>query len=131
MSFSSTTATPTEVALYGNVTFTPTSGTYTVSGTQAISCNPASCSGPSAYATTGTYAISASGYGYISNQLLGSPVYGSVGATSEYFGSRILDWTIPGYQMTWVHAVLCSLVAVVFGFTFQLFWQDRSIAEPL
>lgn len=73
------------VAVYGNITFT--SGAYTVSGTQAINCGQSGCSGPSAYATTGTYTISASGYGYISNQLLGSPVYGSVGANGVFIGS--------------------------------------------
>ena len=73
------------VAIYGNITFS--SGTYTVSGTQAFDCNQNGCSQPSNYSTSGTYSISASGYGFISNQLLNSPSYGSVGANGVFVGS--------------------------------------------
>jgi len=73
------------IALYGNITFT--SGTYAVTGTQGLDCNQSGCSGPSSYSTNGTYSISASGYGFISNQLLNSPIYGSVGANGVFVGS--------------------------------------------
>lgn len=81
VSFTSTDA----IAIYGNITFN--AGTYTVSGAQGIDCSQASCSGPSAYTTNGTYSISSSGYGFISNQILGSPIYGSVGANGVFVGS--------------------------------------------
>ena len=75
-----------EVAVYGNITFS--SGTYSISGTQIIDCNQNGCSGPSAYSpAAGTYSISASGFGFISEQILNSPVYGSVGSNGIFIGS--------------------------------------------
>src|SRR5579884_2611633 len=73
------------IAVYGNITFT--SGTYTVTGTQALDCNQSGCSGPSNYSTSGTYSIAASGYGFISNQILNTAVYGSVGSNGVFVGS--------------------------------------------
>src|SRR5947209_3891489 len=74
------------IALYGNITFS--SGTYTISGTMGVDCNQVSCSGPSAYSPApGTYTISSSGYGFISNQLLKNQIYGSVGANGVFVGS--------------------------------------------
>src|ERR1017187_3453328 len=74
-----------EVAVYGNIVFSG-SGTYTLTGTQAIDCNQSS--GCSAINTSsGTYTISASGYGAISGPVTGSPVYGLVGANGIFVGS--------------------------------------------
>ncbi len=73
-----------EVAVYGGITFSG-NGTYTISA-QAIHCNQASCNG-GAYNTSGTYSISASGYGFLSNQLIGGSVYGLVGANGIFVGS--------------------------------------------
>ena len=75
-----------EVAVYGNITFS--SGSYTISGAQILDCNQFNCTGPSSYSPpTGTYSISASGYGFISEQLLNDQIYGAVGANGIFVGS--------------------------------------------
>jgi uncharacterized protein (TIGR03437 family) len=73
-----------EVAMYGNITFS--SGTYTISGTQTYDCNQSGCGffNPPA---GGTYSIAASGFGFISNQLLGGQIYGLVGGNGVFVGS--------------------------------------------
>ncbi|HLJ17908.1 MAG TPA: IPT/TIG domain-containing protein [Bryobacteraceae bacterium] len=73
------------VAVYGGMSFGG-NGTYNINAT-ALDCNQQSCSGPSPYTTSGTYSISASGYGFLSNQLLQSPVYGLVGMNGIFVGS--------------------------------------------
>jgi uncharacterized protein (TIGR03437 family) len=72
------------VAVYGNITFS--SGTYAISGTQAVDCNQSGCSFITPPAG-GTYSIAASGYGFISNQLLGGQIYGLVGGNGIFVGS--------------------------------------------
>jgi uncharacterized protein (TIGR03437 family) len=74
-----------EAAIYGNITFS--GGTYSISSTQIFDCNQSGCSLPSSYSTSGTYSISASGFGFISEQLLNSQVYGAVGANGVFIGS--------------------------------------------
>jgi uncharacterized protein (TIGR03437 family) len=74
-----------EAAVYGNITFS--GGTYSISGTQIFDCNQTGCSLPSNYSTSGTYTISASGFGFISEQLLNSQIYGAVGANGVFVGS--------------------------------------------
>ena len=68
-------------AVYGTITFT--NGTYSVDAT-AIQQSTGS-EGP--YTTTGSYSIAASGFGFINNSLIGSPVYGLVGANGVFIGS--------------------------------------------
>jgi len=68
-------------AVYGTITFT--NGTYSVDAT-AIQASTGS-EGP--YTTTGSYSIAASGFGFINNSLIGSPVYGLVGANGVFVGS--------------------------------------------
>src|SRR5579864_1168599 len=68
-------------AVYGSITFS--SGTYSINA-DAIQQSTGSF-GP--YTTSGTYSIAASGFGFISNQLIGSPIYGSVGANGVFVGS--------------------------------------------
>src|SRR5277367_2565665 len=58
---------------YGNITFSG-SGTYSTSATEGDTGSGVL----QAYNVSGTYSISASGYGFISNQLLSSPIYGLV-----------------------------------------------------
>jgi uncharacterized protein (TIGR03437 family) len=75
-----------EVAVYGNINFS--GGSYTISsGTQILDCNQVNCSGPSNFTTSGTYTISASGFGFISEQLLKDQIYGSVGTNGVFIGS--------------------------------------------
>ena len=72
-----------EAAVYGNITFS--GGTYTISGAQILDYNQG---GVSTYSpSSGTYTISASGFGFISEQLLSSQIYGAVGANGVFIGS--------------------------------------------
>jgi uncharacterized protein (TIGR03437 family) len=84
-----------EVAVYGNISFS--AGTTNISA-QIIDCNfnSGSCTGPSPYSSSGTYSISASGFGYISEQLISSQIYGAVGANGVFIGSSTEsgDWDL-------------------------------------
>ena len=72
-----------EAAVYGNITFS--GGTYTISGAQILDYNQG---GVSTYSPpSGTYTISASGFGFISEQLLNDQIYGAVGANGVFVGS--------------------------------------------
>jgi len=62
-----------DVAVYGSISFNG-AGTYSMSATQYEDDNFAIQS----FTTTGNYSISASGYGFLSNPLLNSQVYGLV-----------------------------------------------------
>jgi uncharacterized protein (TIGR03437 family) len=82
------------VAVYGSINFS--GGTYTTTGAQILDCNQNSCSGPSPYSTSGTYTISASGFGFVSEQLISSQIYGAVGANGVFIGSSTEsgDWEL-------------------------------------
>jgi len=69
-------------AVYGTITFT--NGTYSV---DAAASQASTGSAGSPYTTTGSYSIAASGFGFINNALIGSPVYGLVGANGVFVGS--------------------------------------------
>ena len=74
------------VAIYGSINFS--GGTYaTLSDAMIFDCNQGGCSLPSGYSGSGTYTISASGFGFISEQLLGSQIYGGVGKDGVFVGS--------------------------------------------
>src|SRR6202142_2419331 len=72
------------VSLYGTITFT--NGNYSIN---AAGLQASTGAGAGPYTTTGTYSISASGFGFINNAnpLVGSPVYGLVGADGVFVGS--------------------------------------------
>ncbi len=72
------------VSIYGTITFT--NGNYSIN---AAGLQYSTGAGAGAYTTTGTYSISASGFGFINNTnpLVGSPVYGLVGADGVFVGS--------------------------------------------
>jgi hypothetical protein len=57
------------------------------------------------------------------------------GAVYAAFGARLLYWVGEklGYSVCHYDAevTMCGGVALLLGFVFQLFWQDRSIGEPL
>ena len=78
------------VALYGGINFS--GGTYSVSG-QALDYNQDSLSN---YSASGTYTISASGFGFISDPLISAQVYGAVGSNSVFIGSSTEsgDWEL-------------------------------------
>ena len=83
-----------EVAIYGSINFS--GGTYTTTGAQILDCNQNGCSGPSTYSTSGTYTLSASGFGFISEKLISSQIYGGVGANGVFVGSSTEsgDWDL-------------------------------------
>jgi len=83
-----------EVVMYGNINFS--GGTYNISGAQRLDCNQNGCSGPSPFSISGTYTISASGFGFISEQLISSQIYGAVGANGVFIGSSTEngDWDL-------------------------------------
>jgi uncharacterized protein (TIGR03437 family) len=80
--FREVTVTPNDAyAVYGTITFT--NGTYSIDAA-AIQASTGS-QGP--YTDTGSYSIAASGFGFINNNLIGSPIYGLVGANGVFVGS--------------------------------------------
>ena len=83
-----------EVAVYGSVNFS--GGSYNISGAQLLDCNQNGCSVPQPYSTSGSYSISASGFGFISEQLISSQIYGAVGANGVFIGSSTEsgDWDL-------------------------------------
>jgi uncharacterized protein (TIGR03437 family) len=74
------------IALYGGMTFAG-DGTYTIDAA-SLECDESSCSGPNPYKTTGTYSISAGGYGFMSHPAFDQDsIYGLVGANGVFIGS--------------------------------------------
>jgi uncharacterized protein (TIGR03437 family) len=69
-------------ALYGTINFT--NGTYSINAMEVQFVEPDVVG---SYTASGTYSISASGYGFIYNQLLASNLYGLVGANGVFVGS--------------------------------------------
>lgn len=69
-------------SIYGTITFS--NGSYSVNAA-GLQYSQGTGAGP--YTTTGTYSISASGFGFINNPLIGSPIYGLVGADGVFVGS--------------------------------------------
>lgn len=68
------------VTFYGNIVFNGTSpGTYTITNGSAIQ----SGSAPATYSTSGTYSVSASGFGFMTSPL--AAVYGTGANTNVYF----------------------------------------------
>ena len=71
------------VSIYGNIVFSG-AGTYSISAV-AFQCTT-SC-GLNNYQVSGTYSIASSGFGFLSNSLLGASTIGSVGANGVFVGS--------------------------------------------
>ncbi len=61
-------------AVYGNIKFDG-AGSYQIFGAMEVDSNSGF---PQPYSSTGTYTISASGFGFFSNQLLGNVTYGAI-----------------------------------------------------
>src|SRR5580658_3674171 len=70
-------------AAYGTITFT--NGSYAM-GANTVYIQ-ASTGEINSYPATGSYSIAASGLGFINNPLIGSPIYGLVGANGVFVGS--------------------------------------------
>src|SRR5271165_3397207 len=84
----------TSAVIYGNISFSGT-GTYTTSATEGDTSSGVLAP----FNVSGTYSISASGYGFISNSLLKSPIYGLV-SNGIFIGSS----TESGYNDLFVAA---------------------------
>lgn len=69
-------------ATYGTITFT--NGTYSINGQGLQFSTGAPAAG---FTANGSYSISASGYGFIENTVVGSNIYGSVGTDGVFVGS--------------------------------------------
>src|SRR5579871_2425165 len=113
------------IALYGNVAFNG-SGTYTMTATVADSNAISLQSGT----LSGTYAISASGYGYISNPLSnGDFVFGLVAQGGIFVGSS----TESGFNDIFVAAPLSSPVPTNASFkgSYSVSYMDLSSGSPL
>jgi hypothetical protein len=55
-------------------------------------------------------------------------LYAALGAGLQWLRTSLLAYEAPNYGPI---AAMCGGVALLLGFVFQLFWQDRSIGEPL
>ena len=71
------------VSLYGNIVFSG-SGTYTIN---AVGYQCGTSCGLGNYQTSGTYSIAASGFGFVSQNLLNGQITGAVGANGVFVGS--------------------------------------------
>ena len=74
-------------ALYGTITFSPTTGTYAISAME-LDSNTMIAATPSPSIPAGTYSISACGYGFLSNPLSsGDVIWGLVAQNGVFVGS--------------------------------------------
>jgi uncharacterized protein (TIGR03437 family) len=91
------------VSLYGNITFNGT-GTYTMTANSWYAYD--SSQGPLTGPVSGTYSISASGYGFVSNPYTGDSIYGLVSQQGIFVGSSTDNSY--GYNDFFVAAPLAS-----------------------
>jgi len=100
--------------LYGSISFNG-SGGYTISAIEGDT----NAGTLQSYNTTGTYSISASGYGFLSSQLLNSPIYGLI-SNGIFIGSS----TESGYNDLFVAAPIASQSASTFQGSYTLAYID-------
>ena len=114
------------VAVYGSLTFSGT-GTYT----GQVSVFDSNVGAQQSGSISGTYSISASGYGFISNPLVsGDYVYGLVNQSGIFVGST--TETASGYNDMLVAAPLASPAPGVSNFkgTYSIAGIDLSSGSP-
>ncbi len=112
-------------ALYGTITFNG-AGAYTMTATLLDAATPYLQQGT----LSGTYAISASGYGYLSHPLItGASIFGSVGQQGIFVASA----TSTGYNDLFIAAPLASPSPTVASFkgSYTLAGLDLSGGSPL
>jgi len=115
------------IALYGNITFSGT-GTYSMAATVADS----NSSFLQSFAPTGTYSISASGYGFLSNPLsTGDYVFGLVSQQGIFIGSS--TETASGFNDLFIAAPVSSPAATnaTFKGSYWIADADLSSGQPL
>jgi len=109
------------VSIYGNIVFDG-NGNYTLNNAQICEyesgCNTLATVG--AYTgVTGTYAIGANGYGFITNLVLsGDYIYGNVSAQGVFIGSSTENTT--GYNDLFIAAPLASPLPTSFQGTYAM-----------
>ena len=116
------------VALYGQITFSG-SGTYTVSAV----LNDSNSTTLKNVSLSGTYAISASGHGYISNPITGTDfIYGSVSKDVFVGASTEASYSNFGFNDFFVAARLASTSATVSSLrgNYTLAYMDLSGGSP-
>jgi len=114
------------VALYGNITFFP-NGSYTINNAavsdsssvsgDGLSCYLASttCAVSAGAAVNGTYAISASGFGFLVDPITGDNVYGLVAANGIFSGSSTEGAIQGGYSDLFIGAPVPSPLPTSFN----------------
>ena len=118
------------VAVYGSITFNG-AGTYTMQASVFDSSVGAQQTLNITSTAPGTYSISASGYGFISNPLVsGDYIYGLVGQSGIFVGST--TETAGGYNDMFVAAPLASPAPTVSTFkgTYSIAGIDLSSGSP-
>lgn len=102
------------VSLYGNISFSGT-GTYTLTSGQWLAFDSANNGQPVTGTVSGTYSISASGYGFVSNPYTGDSIYGLVSQQGIFVGSSTDNSY--GYNDFFVAAPLASPVPTAASFS--------------
>ena len=74
------------ISLYGNISFNGNGG-YTLTSGQWLAYDSSNGQPVTGTVTTGTYSISASGYGFVSNPYTGDTIYGLVSQQGIFVGS--------------------------------------------
>jgi uncharacterized protein (TIGR03437 family) len=121
---SSTGALSRGISLYGNISFTPASGAY------SINClvMDSEAGAQQTYTTTGTYSIAASGYGFLSSPVSsGDYVYGLVSQQGIFIGSS----TESGFNDLFIAAPLASPVPTVATFKGSYWLADMDIPNGI
>jgi uncharacterized protein (TIGR03437 family) len=74
------------IAVYGGINFDG-NGNYTISSAGAMYSQGSQGGVPAPFSATGTYTISASGYGFITNPVTGDKIFGLISANGVFVGS--------------------------------------------
>ena len=112
------------ISLYGNISFDG-KGTYTLTNGQWLVFD-SSQSGPASGPATGSYSISASGYGFISDPYTGDNVYGLVSQQGIFVGSSTDNAF--GYNDFFVAAPLASPVPTAASFNGTYVFANLDLA---
>ena len=111
------------IALYGNIVFNG-SGTYSINSLVMDSSSGVQ----QTYTTTGTYSISASGYGFLSSPIsTGASIYGLVSQQGIFVGSS----TESGFNDLFIAAPLASPMPTAATFKGSYWLADMDIANGI
>lgn len=111
------------VSLYGNITFDG-NGHYSLTQNQWVYNDTSS--GAGTLSTTGTYSISASGYGFMSNPYTGDSIYGLVSQNGIFVGSST-DNSSGAYNDLLIAAPLASPLPTASTFSGTYVFSDLDL----